>query len=100
QALALALADTTGSTIDSEESGDRSVVVSRTLHRSMLIGLVLAGLTPVWVRPDLDAATGLPLGVPPAAVARALAEHPAARAVLAGDPSYVGTVGDVAGLAA
>jgi lysine decarboxylase len=89
QAVALALGT----------DGDE-VVVSRTLHRSMLVGLVLAGLTPVWVRPDLDVATGLPLGVPPAAVTRALAEHPAARAVLVGDPSYVGTVGDVAGLAA
>jgi len=76
------------------------VVVSRTLHRSLLVGLVLAGLTPVWVRPEVDPATGLPLGVPPAAVARALAAHPRARAVFVGDPSYVGTVGDVAGLAA
>ena len=88
QAVALAVAG----------DGDE-VVVSRTLHRSMLLGLVLAGLTPVWVRPDVDAATGLPLGVPPAAVRAALAAHPAARAVLVGDPSYVGTVGDVAGLA-
>lgn len=89
QAVALALAG----------EGDR-VVVSRTLHRSLLLGLVLAGLTPVWVRPEVDPATGLPLGVAPATVARALAEHPDARAVLVGDPSYVGTVGDVAGLAA
>ena len=79
--------------------GDR-VVVSRTLHRSVLLGLVLAGLTPVWVRPEVDPASGLPLGVAPATVARALEEHPDARAVLVGDPSYVGTVGDVAGLAA
>ena len=42
---------------------------------------------------------GFPLGVAPATVARALDEHPDARAVLVGDPSYVGTVGDVAGLA-
>ena len=88
QALALALGG----------DGDR-VVVSRTLHRSLLLGLVLAGLEPVWVQPDVDPATGLPLGVPPAAVPRALAAHPDARAVLVGDPSYVGTVGDVAGLA-
>lgn len=88
QAIALALG----------RPGDR-VVVSRTLHRSLLLGLVLAGLTPVWVRPDVDPATGLPLGVPPAAVARALAAAPDAVAVLVGDPSYVGTVGDVAGLA-
>ncbi|RYB96700.1 aminotransferase class V-fold PLP-dependent enzyme [Nocardioides glacieisoli] len=88
QAVALAVAD----------DGD-TVVVSRTLHRSMLLGLVLAGLTPVWVRPEVDPATGLPLGVAPDVVRRALDAHPHARAVFVGDPSYVGTVGDVAGLA-
>ncbi|WP_336923477.1 aminotransferase class I/II-fold pyridoxal phosphate-dependent enzyme [Aquipuribacter sp. SD81] len=88
QAVALALAG----------DGDR-VVVSRTLHRSMLLGLVLAGLTPVWVRPEVDTTTGLPLGVAPATVRAALHTHPDARAVVVGDPSYVGTVGDVAGLA-
>lgn len=76
------------------------VVVSRTLHRSMLLGLVLAGLRPVWVRPEVDRSTGLPRGVAPDAVRRAIAEHPDVRAVFIGDPSYVGTVGDVAGLAA
>lgn len=88
QAVALAVAD----------DGD-TVVASRTLHRSMLLGLVLAGLTPVWVRPEVDPLTGLPLGVAPESVRRALAAHPEARAVFVGDPSYVGTVGDVAGLA-
>ncbi len=78
--------------------GDR-VVVSRTLHRSMLLGLVLAGLTPVWVRPEVDAATGLPLGVAPCIVDDAREGNPDARAVLIGDPSYVGSVGDLAGLA-
>ena len=90
QALALALA----------EGGDGGrVVVGRTLHRSMLLGLVLAGLTPVWVRPDIDPASGLPAGLSPSAVADALVSAPDARAVLVADPSYVGTVGDVAGLA-
>lgn len=88
QALALALGD----------DGDK-VVVSRTLHRSMLVGLVLAGLTPIWVRPKTDPGTGLPLGVAPATVRRALERHPDARAVMVGDPSYVGTVGDLGGLA-
>ncbi len=76
-----------------------TVIVSRTLHRSMLIGLVLAGLVPVWVRPDVDEATGLPLGVAPDTIRRALDAHSEARAVFVGDPSYVGTVGDVAGQA-
>jgi lysine decarboxylase len=85
QAVALAVAG----------EGD-TVVVSRTLHRSMLLGLVLAGLVPVWVRPEVDHSTGLPLGVAAETVRRALAAHPQARAVFVGDPSYVGTIGDVA----
>lgn len=88
QAVALAVAG------DGEE-----VIVSRTLHRSLLLGLVLAGMTPIWVRPEVDPATGLPMGVAPQTVRQALVEHPAARAVFVGDPSYVGTIGDVAGLA-
>jgi lysine decarboxylase len=85
QALALALG-----------APGREVVVSRTLHRSLLLGIVLAGLRPVWVRPLTDARTGLPTAVPAGAVEAALAAHPDACAVVLGDPSYVGTVGDVA----
>lgn len=88
QALALAVG----------RPGDR-VVVARTLHRSMLLGLVLAGLHPVWVRPEVDPEHGLPLGVTAAALEGVLASAPDARAVLVGDPSYVGTVGDVGALA-
>lgn len=86
QALALAVAS----------PGDR-VVVPRTLHRSLLLGLVLAGLEPAWVRPEVDQATGLPRGVPVGRVVEALERHPDARAVFLGDPSYVGTLSDVAG---
>ena len=89
QALALAVG----------RPGDE-VVVGRTLHRSLLLGLVLAGLRPVWVRPGVDAATGLPGAMPTDAVRRALSAHPAAVAVMVGDPTYVGTTGDVGGLAA
>jgi arginine decarboxylase len=78
----------------------QDVIVTRTLHRSLLLGLVLAGLRPVWVRPGLDSVSGLPAGVPVAAVETALAEHPGACGVVLGDPSYTGTRSDVAGHAA
>jgi len=71
------------------------VIVSRTLHRSLLLGLVLAGLTPVWVRPEVDRVTGLPTGVAPARVAAALGQHPRASAVFLVEPSYVGTYSDL-----
>ncbi len=75
-------------------------VVTRTLHRSLLLGLVLAGLRPVWVRPELDPASGLPGPVAVETVRAALAAHPGACGVFLGDPSYVGTIGDLAGQAA
>ena len=78
----------------------QQIVVTRLLHRSLLLGLVLAGLEPVWVLPEVDPATGLPGPVPVSAVRDALARHPAACAVFLGDPSYVGTTGDLAGHAA
>jgi lysine decarboxylase len=75
------------------------VLVGRTLHRSMLLGLVLAGLVPVWIRPGIDPATGLPLGITAAAVTQGFERAPDAVAVLIGDPSYVGTLGEIAGIA-
>ena len=32
----------------------QEVIITRTLHRSLLLGLVMAGLRPVWVRPEID----------------------------------------------
>jgi arginine decarboxylase len=74
-----------------------SVVVSRSLHRSLLLGLVLAGLRPIWVRQKVSPPTGLPTAVSVSDVEAALRAHPEARAVFLGDPSYVGTIGDIAG---
>jgi arginine decarboxylase len=88
QALALAVG-----------SPGQKVIINRTLHRSLLLGLVLAGLYPIWVRPEIDEASGLPAGVAVQTVRDALAEHPDACAVFLGDPTYVGTIGDIAGQA-
>ena len=86
QALALAVG-----------SPGQEVIVTRCLHRSLLLGLVLAGLRPVWVLPERDPGTGLPAAVAVETVRGALAAHPGACAVFLGDPSYVGTTGDLAG---
>jgi lysine decarboxylase len=74
--------------------GDK-VIVSRTLHRSLLLGLVLAGLTPVWVQPEVDVTTGLPTGVAPERLAATLVHHPDVVAVFLVEPSYVGTFSDL-----
>ena len=76
------------------------VIVSRTIHKSLFAAFVLGGLEPVFVRPELDPATGLPGGMPPGRIAEALAEHPDAAAVFLTEPSYVGVLSDVATIAA
>jgi len=77
----------------------RSVLVSRTAHRSTLLALVLAGLRPVWLGVDCDPATGIPLGLNANRIGAAAREHPDAVAVLCVEPGYFGTVSAVAELA-
>lgn len=77
--------------------GER-VVAARNLHKSMLMGMVMADLTPVWLTPTIDPVLGLPMGLDPADVGTALDRQPAA-AVLLTEPSYVGTVGELAATA-
>jgi arginine decarboxylase len=76
-----------------------TVIVSRTIHKSLFAAFVLGGLNPVFVRPELDPRTGLPGGMPPQRIADALAAHPGASAVFLTEPSYVGVLSDVAAIA-
>jgi lysine decarboxylase len=75
--------------------GDR-VAVSRTAHRSVLSALVLAGLEPLWLTPDIDSATGIPLGIPVSELERVLPEKPIA--LLLTEPGYLGTLSDIGAL--
>jgi arginine decarboxylase len=76
------------------------VVATRAVHRSLLLGFVLAGLTPAWVEPDIDPASGLPVGISRERLAATLADHPGAKAVFLVEPGYVGTRSDLPALAA
>lgn len=69
------------------------VAVSRTAHRSILSALVLAGLEPIWMSPDIDVATGVPIGIGIAELQKALTQKPIA--VLLTEPGYLGTLSDL-----
>ena len=90
--------------------------VPRTAHRSVLLGLVMAGLEPEWVMPSRDVETGLPLGLTAEdllATLRRLREEragsssddgdhaswPVPVAVLCTNPTYCGGCVDVGDLA-
>jgi arginine decarboxylase len=78
--------------------GDRAVV-QRTVHGSTIDGLVLAGLRPTFVAPEVDVDLGIAHCVLPAALDAALARTPGAAAAIVVSPTYFGAAADVAGLA-
>ena len=75
--------------------GDK-VAVARTAHRSILSALVLADLQPIWMSPEIDSATGIPIGIGIHELERALKEKPIA--VLLTEPGYLGTLSDLPAL--
>jgi arginine decarboxylase len=77
----------------------RSVVVQRNAHSSTIDGIILAGLEPTFVAPELDDDLGVAHCLTPQSLAEALDRSPEAVAALTVSPTYFGAVADVAGLA-
>jgi lysine decarboxylase len=77
--------------------GDK-VAISRTAHRSILSAIVLAGLEPIWMSPEIDQSTGVPIGIGIDQLKIAIAQKPIA--VLLTEPGYLGTISDLPALIA
>ncbi len=75
------------------------VVVQRNVHSSVIDGLVLSGMRPTFVSPELDAELGIAHGLTPEAMEAALAATPGAVAAMVVSPTYFGACADVAALA-
>lgn len=75
------------------------LLVGRDAHKSVVSGLILSGIEPVWVDPQWDAERHL--AHPPSADAfeAAFAEHPDARGALVTTPTPYGTCSDLAAIA-
>lgn len=78
--------------------GDK-VVVSRDLHWSMLVAIILCGASPVYVTPSLNHAHDVGTGVDTSSVRRALDLHPDAKLVVIVSPSWCGVSSDLAAIA-
>jgi arginine decarboxylase len=77
----------------------KRVIVQRNAHSSTIDGMVLAGLEPHFVAPEVDDELGIAHCATPESLERALAEVPNAIAVMITSPTYFGAVADVAALA-
>jgi lysine decarboxylase len=75
------------------------VVVQRNAHSSTVDALVVSGLRPAFVAPELDPDLGIAHCIDPDALDRALAGTPAAAGATVVSPTYFGAVADIATLA-
>ena len=66
------------------------LLVPRNVHRSIVGAMILTGVRPVYVQPEIDTRLGIAMGVSRAAVERAVRAHPEARAALLVYPTYYG----------
>ena len=75
------------------------LLVARQSHKSVISGLIISGVAPVWVRPNWD--PDLHLSHPPSAdeVRRRFTEEPDAKGMLLVTPTDYGTCGDIEAVA-
>ena len=74
---------------------DDKIIVPRNVHKSIMSAIVFSGAIPVFIQPEIDKELGISHGITPDAVARALQQHPDAKAVLVINPTYFGISGDL-----
>jgi arginine/lysine/ornithine decarboxylase len=75
------------------------LLVSRNAHKSVMAGIIISGISPVWVHPRFDGRLHLAHPPEPADVAAALDAHPHAKGMLLITPTDWGSCADIAGVA-
>ncbi|NAZ76881.1 ornithine decarboxylase [Kineococcus sp. T13] len=75
------------------------LLISRNAHKSVVAGVIVSGISPVWVHPHFDADLHLAHPPEPADVRRALEANPDAKGMLLITPTDWGTCADIAGVA-
>jgi len=78
--------------------GDR-VIVGRNAHKSILGGMILTGIIPIYVMPEVSEELGLIKNVTTAAIEATLKENPNAKAVMVVSPTYYGISADLKAIA-
>lgn len=69
--------------------GDR-ILVQRNVHKSVFHALEIGGLKPVFIHPEMDPTTGIPLGLKLSDVKAAIQHYPDAKAIVLTYPNYYG----------
>src|SRR3954468_4103878 len=75
------------------------LLISRNAHKSVMAGVIVSGIVPVWVHPHFDERLALAHPPEPEDVRWALAENPDAKGMLLITPTDWGTCADIQGVA-
>jgi len=75
------------------------LLISRNAHKSVMAGVIVSGIVPIWVHPHFDEELALAHPPEPEDVRQALEENPDAKGMLLITPTDWGTCADIAGVA-
>lgn len=75
------------------------IILSRSIHKSVINALILCGAVPVYVETKVDPRIGIALGMRTDALEETIKAHPNAKAVLVNNPTYYGIASDLASIA-
>ena len=77
----------------------QKMALPRNSHKSAMGGLIMSGVQPIWMQPEVDDALHMDHTVTPETVRRTLDEHPDVKAVYIVSPTYYGVAADLAAIA-
>ncbi|MFH1378859.1 MAG: aminotransferase class I/II-fold pyridoxal phosphate-dependent enzyme [bacterium] len=72
-----------------------SVIVSRNAHKSVMAGIILAGVWPIWIQPKIDQNLDIVFDVTPDQIEDAVRKFPEAKGIFITSPTYNGVTTDL-----
>lgn len=77
----------------------QKIAIPRNAHKSVLMGLIISGATPVYLNPGLSVKWGIQGGITKEAVFDMFRKHPDCMGVMVVSPTYYGICSDLRGIA-
>lgn len=79
------------------QPGDK-IIIPRNAHKSTIGGIILSGVIPVYLQPEVNEKLGIAMGITEESLKKAIKEHPHAKAVFIINPTYYGAASDLKSL--
>ncbi len=71
------------------------IIVPRNVHKSIINGMILGGVNPIYIQPEIDKKLGIANGVTAHKIEEIILSNPEAKAVFLINPTYYGVTSDL-----